>query len=174
MTVHATTFVAPLTRRGPVVPGRGHEYNSHLAAGAGDARVLLFDRREACFLSRRRFCHRGCGWQTLRAAACVVLWGTRNDGQQRRTPGAATSMCPLLLRRNGSSLRAGSRRACSPKLGLSNKAANPDTEKKPQVSIHGQTYFRPLALAAFPPSHSHLGSGSAVVAAATTKLGPRL
>ena len=81
VTVDAAALVAPLARRGLAVPGRGHEYNSHLAAGAGDARVLLFDRREAGLLPRRRFFHRTCAlFARRRRAACRVRWANPAQG----------------------------------------------------------------------------------------------
>ena len=75
VTVDAAALVAPLSRRGLAVPDRGHEYNSHLAAGAGDARVLLFDRREAGLLPRRRFFHRTCACPRVRVSACPRVGG---------------------------------------------------------------------------------------------------
>ena len=76
VTVDAAALVAPLARRGLVlVTGGGHEYNSHLAAGAGHARVLLFDRREAGLLPRRRFFHRTCACPRVRVSACPRVGG---------------------------------------------------------------------------------------------------
>ena len=138
VTVDAAALVAPLSRRGLAVPGRGHEYNPHLAAGAGHTRDPLFDLREAGLLPRRRFFHRTCACplccvrvQTLRRFACVetrlqlVVWrygGRGTTGSDAGARGQPQAMYPQLPRRNGSCF---SQSLLSPKLGFCKQRCRP-------------------------------------------------